>query len=82
MSYVGVYNEVGLDAGYNRYGGALIGYGKCDWLNSFSYNGEADLNVMEKTNVSPIKIDHIMSNIRKQMMCKRIPFVQPKVFGR
>lgn len=82
LSYVGVYNEVGLDAGYNRYGGALIGYGKCDWLNSFSYNGEADLNVMEKTDISPIKIDHIMSNIRKQKMCKRIPFVQPKVFGR
>ena len=82
LSYVGVYNEVGLDAGYNRYGGQMIGYGMCDWLNSFYYNGEADLNIIEKTNISPIKTDYIIDNIRKQMVYKRMPFVQPKVFGR
>lgn len=82
LSYVGVYNEVGLDAGYNRYGGTMVGYGKCDWLNTFDYNGEADLNVMEKTSISPIKTDYIMDNIRKGMRYKRTPFVQPKVFGR
>lgn len=74
LSYVGVYNEVGLDAGYNRYYGTMVGYGKCDWLNTFTYNGEADLKIMEQTMFSPIKTDYIMNELRKQMRYKRTPF--------
>ncbi len=74
LSYVGLYNEVGFDAGYNRYYGTLVGYGKCDWLNTFAYNGEADLNIMEQTRISPIKTDYIMENIRKRMKFQRTPF--------
>lgn len=74
LSYVGVYNEVGLDAGYNRYYGTMVGYGKCDWLNTFSYSGEADLNIMEQTKISPIKTDYIMNGLRRRMKYKRTPF--------
>lgn len=48
LQYVGVYNRVGFDAGYNNYGQSMIGFGKCDWLNSFNYNGEADINITGK----------------------------------
>lgn len=74
LSYVGVYNEVGFDAGYNSYYGTLVGYGKCDWLNTFNYDGEADLNIMEQTTISPIKVDYIIEGIRKKMQFKRTPF--------
>lgn len=80
LSYVGVYNEVGFDAGYNRYYGTLVGYGKCDWLNTFTYNGEADLNVMEQTTISPVKTDHIMDGIRKRLQFKRTPFSLSRVW--
>lgn len=79
LSYVGVYNEVGFDAGYNRYGGRLVGYGKCDWLNTFTYSGEADLNIMEKNTISPIKTDYIIDSIRRQMQYKRTPFSISKI---
>ncbi len=79
LSYVGVYNEVGLDAGYNRYYGTLVGYGKCDWLNTFNYSGEADLNIMEQTTISPIKTDYIIDGIRKKMKIKRAPFSLSRV---
>lgn len=48
LCYVGTYNVAGLDAGYNLSGNEMVGYGKCDWLNTFAYNGEADLNVTTK----------------------------------
>ena len=80
LSYVGVYNEVGFDAGYNRYYGTMAGYGKCDWLNTFSYGGEADLNIMEQTQISPIKADYIIENLREKMRYKRKSFLVPKTF--
>lgn len=82
LTYIGVYNEVGFDAGYNRWNGTMVGYGKCDWLNTFDYNGEADLNIMEVTSISPIKTGYIFDKIKKQMNYKRAPFVQPTVLGR
>lgn len=82
LSYVGVYNEVGFDAGYNHYGDMMIGYGKCDWLNTFSYVNEADLNIMEVTDISPIKADYIIDNIRKQISYKRTPFIKSSILGR
>lgn len=82
LIYVGVYNEVGFDAGYNRYNGKLMGYGKCDWLNTFSYSGEADLNIMEQTSISPIKADYIMQNLKMKMKYKRTPFSISKTFER
>ena len=45
LSYVGVYDRAGFDAGYNVSGGQLVGFGKCDWLNSFAYGGKAELSV-------------------------------------
>lgn len=80
LSYVGLYNEVGFDAGYNRYYGTLVGYGKCDWLNTFTYSGEADLNIMEQTTISPIKTDYIIEGIRKKMQIKRTPFSLSRVW--
>lgn len=78
LVYIGAYNEVGFDAGYNRWNETMVGYGKCDWLNIFEYNGEADLTVKEKTKLSPIKVDHIMDKLRKQMKKKALPFMIPK----
>lgn len=48
LIYIGAYNAAGYDAGYNVSGGAMVGFGKCDWLNSFDYKKEADLTVKEK----------------------------------
>ncbi|MDE5863006.1 MAG: hypothetical protein K2H34_01505, partial [Lachnospiraceae bacterium] len=48
LIYIGAYNAVGYDAGYNLSGDAMVGFGKCDWLNTFAYSGEAGLNIMGK----------------------------------
>lgn len=48
LSYIGAYNAVGYDAGYNLSGDTMVGFGKCDWLNSFEYNGEAGFTVKTK----------------------------------
>lgn len=52
LSYVGMYNVAGYDAGYNYAGGSLVGFGKCDWLNEFVYNGVANLPVTVKGELS------------------------------
>ncbi len=52
LSYIGAYNEAGYDAGYNYSGGLLVGYGKCDWLNSFPYSGEADFVIREEGSIA------------------------------
>ncbi|MCM1180379.1 MAG: N-acetylmuramoyl-L-alanine amidase [Clostridium sp.] len=52
LSYIGASNEAGYDAGYNYAGGQMIGFGKCQWLNSFAYEGEADLTVLEAGSIS------------------------------
>lgn len=48
LCYIGAYNIARYDAGYNLYNGELVGFGKCDWLNSFSYGGEADLYIEDR----------------------------------
>ena len=45
LCYIGAYNVCGYDAGYNYENGKMVGYGKCDWLNTFSYHQEADLKI-------------------------------------
>lgn len=77
LSYIGVYNEVGLDAGYNQYRGTMVGYGKCDWLNTFSYNSEADIQIMEQTSISPFKTDYIIEQLRDGIRNVRRPFHFP-----
>lgn len=77
LSYVGVYNAVGLDAGYNRYYGTMVGYGKCDWLNTFSYSGEADIEIVEQTDISPYKTDYIIEQLRERIRSVRRPFEFP-----
>ncbi len=67
LSYVGLYNKVGFDGGYNRYNNSLIGYGKCDWLNTFAYIDEADLTIKEQTASSPIRTNHITERIRSHI---------------
>ena len=52
LCYIGAYNECGYDAGYNRVGDSMIGFGKCDWLNTFSYHQEADLNIKKPKSIS------------------------------
>ncbi|MCM1499320.1 MAG: N-acetylmuramoyl-L-alanine amidase [Clostridium sp.] len=48
LVYIGAYNAAGYDAGYNFSAGEMVGFGKCDWLNTFAYRGEASLNIMGK----------------------------------
>ncbi len=48
LSYVGMYNKAGYDAGYNISGGKLMGFGNCEWLNSFNYNGTADMLINDR----------------------------------
>lgn len=71
LSYIGAYNEVGFDAGYNRYNGSMVGYGKCDWLNTFDYLGEADLEIKENVFKSPIQTEHIMKSVLSRMQGER-----------
>ncbi len=78
LSYVGLYNKVGFDAGYNRYNGSLVGYGKCDWLNTIPYGNEADLTIIEQTTISPIRTNHITDKIRNCMRHrKHFSFLAP-----
>lgn len=63
LRYIGAYNVCGYDAGYNRVGNSMIGFGKCDWLNTFSYDEEADLNIEKPRNVSKayaLRMDHMI----------------------
>lgn len=71
LCYVGAYNEAGFDAGYNNSWGNMIGYGKCDWLNTFSYNGEADITVKEKGYIFSEHADKIMSRIKTDFKTKK-----------
>lgn len=51
LSYIGIHNRAGYEAGYNRAGGEMIGFGKCNWTNRFAYMGEADLQIKEQGNI-------------------------------
>lgn len=51
LSYIGVHNVAGYEAGYNYAAGEMIGFGKCRWTNNFSYMGEADIYVKEQGSV-------------------------------
>lgn len=55
LSYIGVHNEAGYEAGYNYVSGEMIGFGKCDWTNNFSYMGEADICVKEQGSVEWVR---------------------------
>lgn len=74
LSYVGLYNEAGFDAGYNYYGGKLIGFGKCDWLESFNYSGEAAINVTAQGSIS-------MAHIRELDSKMKLGIIQRCSFG-
>ena len=63
LCYVGVYNAAGYDAGYNLADGEMIGFGACDWLNTFSYHGEADLTVITKGSLSTAHARKIQNEI-------------------
>ena len=52
LSYIGAYNQAGYDAGYNRSGNTMVGSGKCDWMNTFDYDGEADFTVETEGSIS------------------------------
>lgn len=63
LRYIGAYSVCGYDAGYNRAGDSMIGFGKCDWLNTFSYRQEADLNIKKPRNISKAyasRMDHMI----------------------
>lgn len=64
LQYVGVYDKVGFDAGYNSYGGKMIGFGKCDWLNSFVYSGEANLSVSNVGILSEARMKKLDAEMR------------------
>lgn len=63
LCYVGAYNAAGYDAGYNLADGEMIGFGACDWLNTFSYHGEADLTVITKGSLSTAHARKIQNEI-------------------
>ena len=63
LCYVGAYNAAGYDAGYNLADGEMIGFGACDWLNTFSYHGEADLTVITKGSLSTAHAKKIQNEI-------------------
>ncbi len=52
LCYIGAYNEAGYDAGYNYAEGFMIGFGKCDWLNRFIYEREADIQIGQPGSIS------------------------------
>lgn len=52
LLYIGAYDSAGYDAGYNRQGNSMEGYGKCEELNTFSYDGAADFTVQKKGSIA------------------------------
>ncbi len=71
LSYIGAYNEAGYDAGYNISGAAMLGFGKCDWLNRFRYSGEADFTVKEKTVVSDAYARKLIHQVKDRLQRER-----------
>lgn len=71
LCFLGAYNLSGYDAGYNYSGGNMIGFGKCDWLNTFSYSGEANLAVTQKGSISTAHAKLIDYEIEKGLRDKR-----------
>lgn len=64
LSYVGMYNDAGYDAGYSSYDQELIGFGACEWQNSFSYQGEADLSIVDQGVLSIAHIRQLDEEMR------------------
>ena len=81
LSYVGLYNKAGFDGGYNVSEGRLVGFGQCDWLNSFVYNGKADIMINDRGVVSVERrkrLDEMMSlGIRSRQRAYKNDFVLP-----
>lgn len=67
LSYIGAYNEAGYDAGYNYTGGSMVGFGKCDWLNSFGYSQEANLQVTKKGTLADLHLEKIIRRLAADM---------------
>ena len=67
LSYIGAYNEAGYDAGYNYSGGSMVGFGKCDWLNSFEYGQGASLLVTKKGTLADLHLEKIIRRLAADM---------------
>jgi hypothetical protein len=52
LSYIGASNEAGYEVGYNYANGEMVGFGKCAWQNTFSYQGEGNIEIQEQGSVS------------------------------
>lgn len=70
LSYIGAYNECGYDAGYNCVDGEMIGFGKCDWLNTFTYNKEADLDIEKTEKISKTYASKINDKFQESLAYK------------
>lgn len=71
LSYIGACNEAGYDAGYNVSEGAMIGFGKCDWLNRFHYGGEADFIVNGNTVISDAYARKLIQEVETKLQKER-----------
>ncbi|MDD6070701.1 MAG: N-acetylmuramoyl-L-alanine amidase [Clostridiales bacterium] len=71
LSFVGASNEALYDAGYNYADGEMVGFGKCQWLNSFVYNGEANFTVLERSSISTSHARWFEYEIEKGLRDKR-----------
>lgn len=71
LCYIGAYNECGYDAGYNAAGGSMVGFGKCDWLNTFSYDKEADLYIEKSGNITESYAARMERTIKNGLLNKR-----------
>ena len=74
LCYMGAYNLAGYDAGYNYDTESMVGFGKCHWLNTFPYHGEADLTIdnlhtIEKNNMEA-SICYMSERICKEKLYK------------
>lgn len=67
LCYIGAYNICGYDAGYNYENGVMVGYGKCDWLNTFLYSQEADLNIKKRGGVSEAYVAKLEEKMQDEM---------------
>lgn len=72
LCYIGAYNECGYDAGYNAVRGSMIGFGKCDWLNTFSYDKEADFDIEKPKNVTKLYAVRLNRTIENGLLGKRL----------
>ena len=69
LCFIGAYNVAGYDVAYNRALNEWIGFGKCEWQNTFASDGGADLAVSREAGIpeeyAALQKERLQQELRK-----------------